>query len=113
MTAVPSSMQQSWQHRNSSTDDSNMHVILTYFNIYAFFLMHRFTMPFSATMNAGGVEAGPAWMQGVVQMDQKQDSPYYEAPKAEVVEVTGTARCLGTSVPISSDPWDGDISDIG
>lgn len=46
-------------------------------------------------------------------MDQKQENRGYEAPKAEVVEVTGTARCISTSVPIDSGTGNIDPGDIG
>lgn len=64
-------------------------------------------------MYTGRTDRCPAWMQGRFQMDQKQESRGYEAPKAEVVEVTGTARCISTSVPIDDGTGNIDPGDIG
>ncbi|MBM6999511.1 hypothetical protein I3I95_05100 [bacterium] len=37
----------------------------------------------------------------------------YEAPCADVVELTGEARCISTSVPIDNNATNIDPSDIG
>lgn len=43
----------------------------------------------------------------------EQTSASYEAPQAEVVRVEGSARCIGTSVPIDGGKTNIPPDDIG
>lgn len=46
-----------------------------------------------------------------MEKDTRKD---YQKPDVEIVIFSeGAVNCITTSVPISNDPWDGNIGDIG